>query len=99
MRQRFEENRNIKDMRVAKQLLEDGEQELFNKQHYQPKKCEYSDKKVYKVFFSYVIAWKPFFKSPRSLSSHMQREFHKLMCGALREAGNSHWEVCEFYKF
>jgi NADH dehydrogenase (ubiquinone) 1 beta subcomplex subunit 9 len=38
LRQRFEENRDIKDMRVAKQLLEDGEQELFKKQHYQPKK-------------------------------------------------------------
>jgi len=51
LRQRFEENRDVKDMRVAKQLLEDGEQELFKKQHYQPKKCEYSDKKVYRVFF------------------------------------------------
>lgn len=44
LRQRFEENRDVKDMRVAKQLLEEGEQELFNKQHYQPKKCEYNDK-------------------------------------------------------
>lgn len=51
LRQRFEENRNVKDMRVAKQLLEDGEQELFKKQHYQPKKCKYIDKKAYKVFF------------------------------------------------
>lgn len=49
LRQRFEENRNVKDMRIAKQLLEDGEQELFEKQHYQPKKCEYNDK-VHKVF-------------------------------------------------
>ncbi|GFG35170.1 hypothetical protein Cfor_12746 [Coptotermes formosanus] len=38
LRQRFEENRNVKDMRIAKQLLETGEQELFEKQHYQPKK-------------------------------------------------------------
>ena len=38
LRQRFEENHNIRDMRVAKQLLEDGEQELLMKQHYQPKK-------------------------------------------------------------
>jgi NADH dehydrogenase (ubiquinone) 1 beta subcomplex subunit 9 len=41
LRQRFEENRNVKDMRIAKELLESGEQELFKKQHYQPKKCEY----------------------------------------------------------
>lgn len=55
LRQRFEENRNIKDMRAAKQLLEDGEQELFEKQHYQPKKCEYNDKKVYRVLFLMLL--------------------------------------------
>jgi hypothetical protein len=55
LRQRFEENRNVRDMRVAKQLLEEGEQELFKKQHYQPKKCEYNDKKVYKVFFLVLL--------------------------------------------
>lgn len=63
LRQRFEENRDIKDMRVAKQLLEDGEQELFKKQHYQPKKCECNDKR-FREFFSYASIWKPFFKSP-----------------------------------
>ncbi|XP_043260229.1 NADH dehydrogenase [ubiquinone] 1 beta subcomplex subunit 9 [Colletes gigas] len=38
MRQRFEENRRIPDARVAKQLLVDGEEELFQAQHWQPKK-------------------------------------------------------------
>ncbi|XP_003707102.1 NADH dehydrogenase (ubiquinone) B22 subunit [Megachile rotundata] len=38
LRQRFEEHRNIKDVRVAKKLLLDGEEELFQNQHYQPKK-------------------------------------------------------------
>jgi hypothetical protein len=36
--QLFEENRNIMDMRIAEQLLEEGKQKLFEKQHYQPKK-------------------------------------------------------------
>jgi NADH dehydrogenase (ubiquinone) 1 beta subcomplex subunit 9 len=49
LRQRFEENRDIKDVRIAEQLLESGEQELFKKQHYQPKKCEYNDKN-YRLF-------------------------------------------------
>ncbi|XP_063217213.1 NADH dehydrogenase [ubiquinone] 1 beta subcomplex subunit 9 isoform X2 [Bacillus rossius redtenbacheri] len=35
-RQRFEEHRDEKDMRRAAQLLAAGEQELFEKQHYQP---------------------------------------------------------------
>jgi NADH dehydrogenase (ubiquinone) 1 beta subcomplex subunit 9 len=52
LRQRFEENRDIKDMRTAKQLLEKGELELFEKQHYQPKKCEY---KEYKIFLYDII--------------------------------------------
>ncbi|XP_069683070.1 NADH dehydrogenase [ubiquinone] 1 beta subcomplex subunit 9-like [Periplaneta americana] len=38
LRQRFEEKRNVKDLIEAKQLLEKGESELFNLQHYQPKK-------------------------------------------------------------
>ncbi|XP_076315351.1 NADH dehydrogenase [ubiquinone] 1 beta subcomplex subunit 9-like [Tachypleus tridentatus] len=38
LRQRFEENRNITDMRIAKQLIEQGEDELFHKSHYQPLK-------------------------------------------------------------
>ncbi|XP_076628495.1 NADH dehydrogenase (ubiquinone) B22 subunit [Colletes latitarsis] len=42
MRQRFEENRHIPDARVAKQLLLDGEEELFQAQHWQPMKFTYS---------------------------------------------------------
>ena len=42
LRQRFDENRDIKDMRMAKSLLLQGEEELFSKQHYQPKKCMYN---------------------------------------------------------
>ncbi|PSN47288.1 NADH dehydrogenase [ubiquinone] 1 beta subcomplex subunit 9 [Blattella germanica] len=38
LRQRFEENRDVKDMRKAKELLHIGEEELFKNQHYQPKK-------------------------------------------------------------
>ncbi|XP_049790413.1 NADH dehydrogenase [ubiquinone] 1 beta subcomplex subunit 9 [Schistocerca nitens] len=38
LRHRFDENRNVKDMREARVLLEEGERELFMKQHYQPKK-------------------------------------------------------------
>lgn len=39
MRKRFDDNKNIKDMRVAKELLQKGEEELFQKMHWQPKKC------------------------------------------------------------
>ncbi|XP_022913735.1 NADH dehydrogenase [ubiquinone] 1 beta subcomplex subunit 9 [Onthophagus taurus] len=38
MRQRFEENRNVKDMRVANSIVELGEEELFQKAHWLPKK-------------------------------------------------------------
>jgi hypothetical protein len=41
-------------MRIAKQLLEKGEQELFEKQHYQPKKCEYNDT-AYKPFHLHLF--------------------------------------------
>ncbi|KAK7115118.1 NADH dehydrogenase [ubiquinone] 1 beta subcomplex subunit 9-like [Littorina saxatilis] len=36
LRDRFEQNKNEVDMRVAKKLLMDGEKELFMKQHPQP---------------------------------------------------------------
>ncbi|XP_012216684.1 NADH dehydrogenase [ubiquinone] 1 beta subcomplex subunit 9 [Linepithema humile] len=36
MRERFDKNKDVKDMRVAKHLLEEGEKELFSKIHYQP---------------------------------------------------------------
>merc|ERR1712212_86784 len=38
MRDRFDKNRDVKDLRVAQQLLEEGEKELFNYMHYQPRK-------------------------------------------------------------
>uniref|UniRef100_A0A182M5J7 NADH dehydrogenase [ubiquinone] 1 beta subcomplex subunit 9 n=1 Tax=Anopheles culicifacies TaxID=139723 RepID=A0A182M5J7_9DIPT len=39
MRARFDQHRNEKDPAKVAQLLTDGERELFEKQHYQPKKC------------------------------------------------------------
>lgn len=38
MRDRFDQNRNIKDPRQIDILLKEGEQELFNKQHPQPRR-------------------------------------------------------------
>ncbi|XP_076048124.1 NADH dehydrogenase (ubiquinone) B22 subunit [Oratosquilla oratoria] len=38
LRAEFDKNKDVKDLRIAQQLLEKGEQELFEKQHYQPKK-------------------------------------------------------------
>nr|XP_045601939.1 NADH dehydrogenase [ubiquinone] 1 beta subcomplex subunit 9-like [Procambarus clarkii] len=37
LRARFDEHKDVKDLRVARQLLEEGEKELFSLQHYQPK--------------------------------------------------------------
>ncbi|KAG7158719.1 NADH dehydrogenase [ubiquinone] 1 beta subcomplex subunit 9-like [Homarus americanus] len=37
LRARFDENKDVKDMRVAQQLIEGGEKELFSLQHYQPR--------------------------------------------------------------
>ncbi|GAB6026737.1 hypothetical protein CHUAL_013243 [Chamberlinius hualienensis] len=42
LRARFEAHRDEKDMRKAKQLLYDGEEELFQNMHPQPKKFAYS---------------------------------------------------------
>lgn len=42
MRKRFDDNKNIKDTRLAKELLEEGEKELFSKQHWHPRKCKHS---------------------------------------------------------
>lgn len=36
MRDRFDKNKDIKDLRLAKKLLEDGEEELWNVMHPQP---------------------------------------------------------------
>lgn len=38
MRQRFDENKDVRDARIAKKLLLDGEEELLQKQHYLPRK-------------------------------------------------------------
>ncbi|CAH0551908.1 unnamed protein product [Brassicogethes aeneus] len=38
MRERFDQNKDVKDMRIAKDLIMKGEQELFEKQHWHPKK-------------------------------------------------------------
>lgn len=40
MRDRFDSNKNIVDMRVARELLQSGERELFEKQHPQPLICK-----------------------------------------------------------
>lgn len=42
MRARFDAQRNHKDMRVAKKLLEEGERELWLNRHPQPKLFPYS---------------------------------------------------------
>ncbi|XP_031624853.1 NADH dehydrogenase [ubiquinone] 1 beta subcomplex subunit 9 [Contarinia nasturtii] len=36
LRERFDQNKEIKDLRIARELLKSGEQELFEKQHPQP---------------------------------------------------------------
>uniref|UniRef100_A0A0A9W0G0 NADH dehydrogenase [ubiquinone] 1 beta subcomplex subunit 9 n=1 Tax=Lygus hesperus TaxID=30085 RepID=A0A0A9W0G0_LYGHE len=38
MRARFDENRNIKNEKKIAELLNDGEEELFRRMHWQPKK-------------------------------------------------------------
>lgn len=38
MRKKFDDNTNIKDPRQVQQLIEEGERELFLKQHPQPRK-------------------------------------------------------------
>lgn len=40
MRAEFDKNKDIKDLRIAKKLLEDGEEELFKKLHPIPFKCK-----------------------------------------------------------
>lgn len=40
MRARFDENKNVQDLRVAKELIANGEEELFMKQHWHPRKCK-----------------------------------------------------------
>ncbi|KAI4469020.1 nadh-ubiquinone oxidoreductase b22 subunit [Holotrichia oblita] len=38
MRKRFDENKDIRDMRVAKDLIAQGEEEVFQKNHWHPRK-------------------------------------------------------------
>lgn len=40
MRDRFDKTRSVIDERRALKLVEDGEQELFENQHYQPRQCK-----------------------------------------------------------
>ena len=41
MRHRFDQNKDVKDMRIAKKLLIDGEEELFMNSHGQQILCKY----------------------------------------------------------
>lgn len=40
MRAKFDKNKDIKDMRVACDLIEEGEKELDANRHWQPRKCK-----------------------------------------------------------
>lgn len=42
MRKRFDDNQDIKDLRIAKDLILKGEDELFKNQHYHLRKCMYT---------------------------------------------------------
>lgn len=39
LRDRFDQNRNVKDVAKLQKILQESEKELFEKQHYQPIKC------------------------------------------------------------
>lgn len=41
MRERFDKHKNERDPAKIAQLLADGERELFETQHFQPKKCKF----------------------------------------------------------
>lgn len=51
LRERFDQNAKLPDMRKAAQLLKEGEEELFLKQHPIPKKC----KKTWEAFINVLI--------------------------------------------
>lgn len=54
MRAKFEENRGIRDMRIACELIEEAEKELAAKQHWQPKKCKETNSiPILYTFYSY----------------------------------------------
>lgn len=87
MRQRFDANRNIVDARIAKQLLLDGEEELFQHQHYHPIKFAYSpggvayEREVY-VQDSVLDHWHPTEKAryPKYFAQRevLKKEYEKL---------------------
>lgn len=61
LRQRFDKNKNIVDMRKATVLLNAGEEELFQKKHYQPKICKdimysFINRHYYTLFILYIMA-------------------------------------------
>lgn len=39
MRKRFDDNKNVKDMRIATDLIEKGEEDIFQNNHWHPRKC------------------------------------------------------------
>lgn len=58
LRQRFEEHRNEIDQRKSESFLEEGEKELFLRQHWQPRQC----KLLFKVFVEQLISSEIFSK-------------------------------------
>lgn len=48
MRARFDQNKNLKDIRIAYEMLAEGEKELHKHQHWTPRKCKYH------VVFTYL---------------------------------------------
>lgn len=57
MRDRFDKNAKITDMRVAVQLLKEGEEELFLKQHPMPKKCKKMNIIFIKLMFTMSLKY------------------------------------------
>ena len=86
LRQWSEENRDIKGMRVAKQLLggrwgwEDGEHELFKKQHCQPKEFSKQHTSVRTVLPDWILDyWHPLEKTQHP-EYFARRELRKKQC-------------------
>lgn len=67
MRARFDENKNMKDEVKATQLLNEAEEELAKKMHYQPKQCKLI---LIKSSCSYKIIHFPFFYNEKSIHYH-----------------------------
>nr|XP_033337641.1 NADH dehydrogenase [ubiquinone] 1 beta subcomplex subunit 9 [Megalopta genalis] len=86
IRQRFDENKNIKDVRLAKKLLLEGEEEAFQNEHYQPKKFPDSEggivKNNYILLPDYFLDyWHPMEKAryPKYFAKReeMKKEYEK----------------------